>query len=303
MNAQIRYTSGGDIYLDPPQHGRPSSVSCTVHTPSGATHVSPAPTPTTDPVDTTLDGAAAIGATSLTLTDANGVEVGRYYDVIAADKNAERVRVIAISGLVVTLQDGLGRAYADGAVFAGNRITVTIAAGDATPRAEGYEVRWEYTIDSKTHYAVQLFDIVTSPWPEVILRPHEFRQYAPGVSGPHHESSYASGIDFTDDIATATERVRIECLTRGTRPDLFRSFDAFKRPVAMAIVTLWAEDGVNIPSAYVDIPEQWLESRREIYSAAMGDALQATRSYDANDDGVVTDGERKKRLDVMRWRL
>ena len=303
MNKQIRYSSGGTLVFDPPQHGRPSAATVSIYDPNGAEHVAPAPTVTIDSVNTTLNGAASEGDTSLTLTSAAGIVVGRYYDLEASDGRVERFRAAAVSGAVVTLAEELGGAYADGSAVTGNRLTATIASGDADPLDEGYEARWSYTIDATAYYANTLFDVVRSPWPDVVLRPHEFRQYTPGLSGPHNEASYFGSVDFGDELEIATERVRVDIAARGMRPDLFRSFDHFKRPIAYAVIVIWAEAGINMPAAYVDQPELWLETRREVYARALDDALNVTRSYDADDSGTVTDSEREKRLGILRWRL
>lgn len=302
MNQQIRYEVGGALTHDPPQHGRPTAASVAIYTPGAAVHITPAPTPTVDSVNTTLAAAASEGDTILSLVSVSSVEVGRYYDLEASDGRAERARVTAISGTTVTLLEPLGADYGSGSSFTGNRLTCSIPSGDADPLDEGYEARWTYTIDSESYYANTLFDIVRSPWPEVILRPHEFRQYTPGLSGPHMEGSL-SGLDFVDEIDVATERVRIDIVGRGMRPDLFRTFEAFKRPVAMMVICMWAESGTNLPASYVDLPDQWLDSRREIYEQALTQALNSVRSYDADDDGTVTDSEREHRIGVRRWRL
>lgn len=303
MIQQIRFDAGGTLVFDPAQAGNPTSATAAVYDPGGAVHVTPAPTVSIDTVDTTLSHTEAVGQVTVRLTSASGVEAGRYYSITSADGPVHWVRVASIDGTTVTLFEPLTRSFDSGDKFEGNRLSVAISAASATPLDEGYELRLSYVIDSTTYYANVTFDVVRSPWPEMILAPWQFRQLVPNLAGSWLERTDADGLQFADEIHNATERVREDIIDRGYRPDLFRSFDSFRRVVALRVCLQWAEDGVNIPDTFQDVPQEWLDERQEQYVTALTRALNTAKSYDANDSGTVTDDERAKRLGAQRIRL
>lgn len=296
---------GGTLVFDPPQAGHPSSATAAVYDAGGAVHITPAPTVSIDSVDTTLAHNEAEGQNTVRLTSTTGVEVGRYYSITSADGPVIFVRVASIDSAhdTLTLFEPLPRAFEAGDAFEGNRLEVDISSEAATPLDEGYELRLEYVIDSQSYYANVTFDVVRSPWPAQILAPHQFRQLVPNMSGAYLERTEADGLQFADEIANATERVREDIIDRGYRPDLFRSFDSFRRAVALRVVLQYAEDGVNIPETYQDVPQDFLDEKQEQYVQALTRALNTAKSYDANDSGVVTDTEREKKIGARRIRL
>lgn len=300
MIQQVRYDVGGVITFDPAQAGNPTSATAAVYDPGGAVHITPAPTVTIDGVDTTLSHDEAVGQYTVRLTSAADVEAGRYYTITSADGPVHWVRVASIDGTTVTLFEPLTRHFMAGDKFEGNRLELSISAGAATPLDEGYEVRLEYVIDGETYYANITYDVVRSPWPETILAPYQFRQLVPNLAGSWLERTDADGLQFADEIANATERVREDIIDRGYRPDLFRSFDSFRRVVALRVCLQWAEDGVNIPDTFQDTPQEWLDERQEQYITALTRALNTAKSYDANDSGTVTDDERAKKIGARR---
>jgi hypothetical protein len=84
---------------------------------------------------------------------------------------------------------------------------------------------------------------------------------------------------------------------------LFRSFEAFQRPIALRVILSYAEDGVNIPDIYQDTPSEFLEERESQYNAALTRALNVSKTYDADDSGVVTENERARKIGSRRIRL
>lgn len=291
---------GGTLVFDPAEAGNPTSATAAVYDPGGAVHITPAPTVSIDAVNTTLAHDEAVGQTTVRLDSATGIEAGRYYSITSADGPMHWVRVASIDGTTVTLFEPLTRHFETGDAFEGNRLEVDIPASSATPLDEGYELRLSYVIDSETYYANVTFDVVRSPWPDSILAPWQFRQLVPNLAGGWLERTDADGLQFADEIANATERVREDIIDRGYRPDLFRSFDSFRRVVALRVCMQWAEDGVNIPDTFQDVPQEWLDERQEIYITALTRALNTAKSYDANDSGTVTDDERAKKIGARR---
>ena len=296
---------GGTLVFDPPQARHPSSATAAVYDPSGAVHIASPPTVSIDTVNAALSHGEAAGQTTVRLDSVTGIEVGRYYSVTSEDGPVHWVRVasVDVSTLTVTIFEPLTRHFVAGDAFEGNRLEVDIGAAYATPLDEGYELRLTYTIDGATYYANVTYDVVRSPWPSVILAPHQFRQLIPNLSGAWLERTEADGLQFADEIENATERVREDIIDRGYRPDLFRSFDSFRRVVALRVCYQWAEDGINIPETYQDVPQDWLDERQQQYVAALARALNTSKSYDENDSGVVTDEEREKKIGARRVRL
>lgn len=281
--------------FDPSQPGRPSTATVAVVKPSGASHIASS-TAVVDSVDTTLSADVAQDATSISVASAAGIQAGRFYVLTSVDGPHLWIRVESVDGTTVTLFDPLPRAFETGDTFVGNRITVAIGAGDATPLDEGYEAQLSWTIDGTTYYENVPFDIVRSPWPDVILAPHQFAREVPGLSGSWLERASASGLQFVDEIANATERVREDIVNAGLRPDLFRSHEKFRRPVALRVVLQWAQDGINVPELHQDTPQDWIDEREAQYSKALSTAMDTSRRYDADDSGAVTDNERTRRL-------
>lgn len=303
MIQQVRHDVGGTLVFDPSQSGTPSTATAAVYNPSGAVHITPAPAVIIDSVNTTLSHTEAAGQLTVRLTSAANVEVGRYYSITSADGAVYWVRVASISSNTVTLFELLPRTFAAGDTFQGNRLEVDISAAAATPLDEGYELRLSYVIDTETYFSNVTFDVVRSPWPQTILAPWQFRQLVPNLAGGWLERTEADGLQFADEIANATERVREDIIDRGFRPDLFRSFECFRRVIALRVCMQWAEDGVNIPDTFQDVPQEWLEERQEQYILALSRALNTAKSYDADDSGTVTDDERAKKIGARRIRL
>lgn len=196
---------------------------------------------------------------------------------------------------VVTLSRPLAHAYASSDPLVGNRLTVSVSAGNAATRDTGYQAAWIYTIDSVEYRVRTVWDVVKAPWPAVVLAPWEFEQFAGSLGDYELELTRRSGLQFTDEIADATELVRLQLLEDSHRPDLFLDFSAFKRVIAHRVRLTWAEDGVNVPPGYRDTPEMWLDQRRDLYHRHLSQALNVTRSYDESEDFGLSESEQDAR--------
>jgi len=297
MNQEIVLDVGGSVYFDPARRVRPSSATVTLYTPGGAEHVASAAA-TVDSASTTTSSGASAGDTSLALTDASSFTVGRYYVISGSDGLTEEIRIERIVSNTVHLEEPIAYEYSSGASVFGRRLSLAVTSGQATPLDEGYEARWVITYsDSAVERVNTLYDVVRSTWPGVLVSWGDFRRYAgASLSSQLMEAADFDGLQFQDEIAEATERVRIDLLDRGHRSGLFRSFDAFRKPIVMAVIAKWAMDGVNIPPSKVDDADGWAERREEAYIDALSDALNTTRSYDADESGAVSESERTRRL-------
>lgn len=305
MNAEILLDVGGSLVFDPPQPGRPSSATVEIFSPSGASLVSSGAVDTIDPVNTALGGSAYAGASSITLSSSSGVAIGRRYVLTGSDGFHEwvRVKTVNTSTHVITLCNEISHTYlAAGSSFVGTRILEAVSAATAATLDAGYSAVWKYTIDGVEHRVVTYFDIVRAMWTDIVIAPWQFALVAGDLASSDLESLSQEGLDFADEIAEATRRVRDDVWARGYRPALFRSFDNFVEPICQRVLLTFAERGESIPMVYQDSPIEWLELRREVYQEAITTALNSA-NYDADESGDVTDEERSARLGSVRITL
>ena len=222
MNAEIVKDVGGDVLLETPQTGRPSSATVTIYKPDG-TELVASGAATIDPCNTTLSASASAGATSISVASATGIEVGRHYVLSSSSSQEEWVRVKAIDSLVITLAQDLAYWYETGDTFVGTRLTKSISAANAAELEEGYSASWVYTTAGTDYRVNTFFDVVLSKWSDIVIASHEFRLRAGDMALAEFEALEAEGLDFRDDIYHATRLIRQECASRGFRPSLFRS--------------------------------------------------------------------------------
>ncbi|MBT9557899.1 MAG: hypothetical protein IV100_17820 [Myxococcales bacterium] len=294
MLLQLALDVGGSIVFEPPEIGRPSAATVSIHSPAGTQLT--APSVTIDPVNTTLSSAASAGATTLSVASASNIAARRRYLVIDSDGEREWVRVRSISGTTVTLFDPIENALSSGSTFQGCRLTATAAAAACPVLDEGYEARWVYTIGSVESKAQTRFDVVRSPWPTVIGSSEGLKTYARHLVSPAREGG--QGLGWLDDIEKATQMVRRDIMVRGLDPSRFRSFEAFEDVVYEKVILRLAESGDVVPRDWTG--DTWLQERRNIYDAALSTAMQVTKSYDENQDGVTNSSERARRVDVVQ---
>jgi len=95
-----------------------------------------------DPVNTTIAAAAEPGDSSVVVTSATGILVGRRY--LVGSQNAaeacEDVIARAIDGTTILFWGALAYRHASGAAFAGLRVSLAIGAGAAAPNAGADEL-------------------------------------------------------------------------------------------------------------------------------------------------------------------
>ena len=299
MNAELVKDVGGDVLLDTPQMGRPSSATVTIRNPDG-TDLAASEAATIDSTNTSITANATAGATALALTSAVGITPGRYYVITATDARKEWVRVTSVDGLDITLAQELSYSYDSGNAFVGTRLTEAVSAADAATLDEGYSAEWVYETTGVTYRVNTFFDVVLAKWGDVIVTPHEFRLRAGDMASAEFEALEAEGLDFSDDILHATRLIRQECASRGFRPALFRSpGETFKDSICQRVLLTWAERGSNVPSIWQEDPQGWIELRREIFEQQLTSDLN-TANFDTNEDAVVTDTERAARLGSVR---
>lgn len=299
LPSEVQLDVGGSLRFQPTQQGRPSAAACALYSPEGASLG--AATVTVDPVDTTLTAEAAESDESLELTTTTGVQARAHYVVELDDGQRVVVRVRATRGTTVDLFAPLDRAITDGARFYSTRMTAPVAAGVATPTAEGYEARWTYTTDGVVQRAVSRWSVVRSPWPTSLGTVEGLATYAGHLLSPLRETSSQRGLRFADELEHATSQLRRDLIDKGRRPGLFRSFASFEEPVYERLLFDLAETGAVVPSIYSNNPSEYVAIRRERYTRMLLQAMSATEDYDADGDGVVTKDEAKTTARTFRF--
>lgn len=131
-----------------------------VLTPQGGEALS-ATAVTLDTVNTTLSGAAAAGAQTVSVTSATGIVVGRKYLLGGAESaGGERVTVKAISSTTITLVRPLRIARASAATFQSTRMTCAITAAAVATIARHYRIEVTYAVTTTQAIAAFPFDVV-----------------------------------------------------------------------------------------------------------------------------------------------
>ena len=116
---------------------------------------------TLDTVNTTLSGAAAAGASSVTVTSASGIVVGRKYLLAGAEATGgERVTVKSIASTTITLVRPLRFAKASGATFQSSRLTMAVTAAAVPSYGRHYRATISWAVSTVAQDAVHVdFDV------------------------------------------------------------------------------------------------------------------------------------------------
>lgn len=139
---------------------RPSAAGTfVVYAPAGGV-VQSSTAATLDSVDTTLSGAAAQGATSVSVTSATGITAGRRYLLGGAEADGgEVVLVRSVSGTTITLARALQYARASGTAFASARVSFAVGASAAAAIGRGYRVEYTWPAGDAQQVEVVPFDV------------------------------------------------------------------------------------------------------------------------------------------------
>lgn len=133
---------------------------------------------TLDAVNTTAS-AAVEGASSLTLSDATGVAVGRRYLLAGPEASGgEFVTVKSISGTAVGLVRRTLRAHDAGATFQSTRVSLAIDAATPTPTGRAWRVEYTWPAGDAQPRFVLPFD-VTRYAPASYLSAEDLRELDP----------------------------------------------------------------------------------------------------------------------------
>ena len=293
MNAAIPLSAGGSLVFEPTTRARPLTATCTLITPAAAELDTP--TVTIDPVDTTLDEAALAGDLEIVVADADDIAPRRYYVLrtVAGESALVRVRAVRTVEAVVTvtLYSPLRFDAPEGSVFFGVQLSATVTDEAAATLGEGYEARWEWTTADGTQTGVTRWDVVRSAWPADLVTTADVERYAGATLTGEIQGADAYGLAFLDELERAGDGVRTDIQVQGRRPDLFRSFDAFKTPVIERLLLELAYLGRGIPAVDQNDPAAYRNLRAERYAQALSQALAVTKDYDADESGAADAAE------------
>jgi hypothetical protein len=116
---------------------------------------------TLDGVATTLSGAVAAGATSLTVTSATGITTGRKYLLGGTEAGGgEAVTVKGVASTTVTLVRPLRAAKASGAAFQSTRVTCAVEAAAVPSYGRHYRLSIAWALSAVAQPAVDVpFDV------------------------------------------------------------------------------------------------------------------------------------------------
>lgn len=233
--------------------GRPASVtSVTIHAVDAddSTIAATCTGATVDSVSTTTTAAAGdeVGEpSSIPLTSASGVTVGRTYLIQDASGISEWVVVAAISGSTVTAKHNLRNEYAGGAAFKSTRIYATVpdawaaATNNLTDpsRRTGYRVRWVYVgADGLTHTVQTTVALVRYQTRNQVLPIHIDARFPGWLERlpTDYRSDQGKGL-----IDAAFESVRLDLLQEGQSDHAMRDPAVFSELVVHKTIEIASE--------------------------------------------------------------
>jgi len=277
-----------EFFIDPAQ-GQPSAATITIKAPDGAAlpaAVSGAAM-TVDSVSTTLSADPARGATSVTLTAATSVAVGRSY-VIETDGQRELVVVRAIntSTKVATLADELEIDHASASTFKGIRMTYAVAGTQQATADRNYLATLAWTDeDSVARTGSFVYHVVYWPWTLPTTRENVLRSWA---DANLQEMLRDVGTGFSGVLAAAADDLALEYLRpSGYVEDQFPDRAPFI-PLHVALVRrnligrLYPHDVTRL----TELTEHW-----QVRCDALADALlRQLPAYDDDNDGIIDSG-------------
>jgi hypothetical protein len=153
----LTYNTAGSLWVDLDERAD-ATPTFVVRYPTGGEAQASASV-TLDTVNTTLSGAASAGATTLSLTSASGVTVGRRYIVGGSEAlGGEQVTIKSLSATTATLVRPLQRAASSGATFQSTRVTMSVSA--LTKIARHYRCEITYAVSSAARPVMHVpFDV------------------------------------------------------------------------------------------------------------------------------------------------
>jgi hypothetical protein len=252
-----------------------------------------APAVSIDAVATTVDAASGQSQPlrrRLYLTATTGIAVGRQYRLAnAAGQREVVVPVAVVTDDYLTLQDDLKYDYTTADALTGSRLSWTV---DATwvadesnllhPELPPYRVIWTYTIASLVRRDYSYLRLVRQvSTHHVTLR--TIQGYWPDVSLDEQLNRRGQGFDYM--ISAAWDRVRIDIITSGYKPDQFRDTEIIDQLVTLKALQVMAMMGM-FPSGRD--PEAWAAETKLDYDNLLGRSiLNLKAQIDQSTSGAI----------------
>jgi hypothetical protein len=268
---------GGTIYTDELAERPDASPTFAVLSPSGGSLGTG--TGTVDSVNTTLSAGAAAGATSVSVTSATGVTVGRRYLVGGTEETGgEWATVASIASTTVTLSRPLVRAQASGAAFQGTRVSCAVTAAMAATIYRGCRCEITYAVSSAARPVVAVeFDVTRYRLTTGLTLDH-VRDLDPTIT-----KRAATGTVWARVIDAAWERIVNRVGLQKDPGGLVGAID-LTQPHAIAVRLLIAEQSLD-EDGIARATE--LRTRLDTELAAQ----LAARAYDDDQDGAIESHE------------
>lgn len=275
----------------------PASGTLTLYKPGGTSLATP--TVTVDSVDTTIN-AAPTSQTQISVADATGITVGRYYWWQSQDSGAHGAPVLVseIDGTDIILESPPPGTLKNGDAIKGLRCTAPLTATHTADRGRNYRLDWIITDGSGvTHPYRQIVDVVRTKFRDPVTAA-EAARYISGLYANWAGTNQDAG-RYTELAARASEHVLDRIRAREFSADLFGDQDAFKRAGLVALRIELYHAGMSHPAedaaGYYEAQEQELE--RQIDQAIAG------CWYDRDDSGgydATTEKERGHSIRLVR---
>ncbi|HEY6017591.1 MAG TPA: hypothetical protein VIU16_12460 [Gaiellaceae bacterium] len=271
----LPYNAARAVAFDLPQRAD-ATPTFVVYTPQGGTQQASASV-TLDAVDTTLGGAAAAGAQTVSVASAAGVTVGRKYLIGGSeDTGGERVTVTGVSGTTVTLARKLRLAHASGAAFQSSRVTCAVSAIATVARHYRIEIAWSVGGTAQPPFE-RTFDVVRYV-PESNVTAFDDVADTDPVSGKR----LPAGVWFPATRDAAWDEI-LDHVAAKVDPGAIVSSTALSRAHRYLIRALLAETGGDEWAAYRD-------DMRKRFAEVLDGALGAA-AIDNDGDGVIEPNE------------
>ncbi len=271
--------------------GRPSATPSVEIKDSGGVIISADATTnvTQDTVNTTVASAAAIGAEVLTLASAVGIVAGRTYRLTSADGPVEDVRVLEISGAVVTLDEPLARAYAGAGsdTFQSTRAYYTMQTVDVAQLREGMQATWTYVVDSLNYTLRQIFDVVLHVLPNPLTRDALAIEYPDVFSQEQYENR---GSDFQRQRDLAWSQVNAWLRKRKVRLALVPDDADLMELARWHLTGILTRSGIEVLRGFDD-QESMLRYIDEKIETAREESISGLSAYDADESGDSDEDE------------
>lgn len=239
---------------------------------------------TLDTVNTTLSAAPSAGAGTVSVTLATGITMGRRYLIGTSEAaGGEIITVKSLASTTVTLARPLRRAHANGAAFAGTRVTLAVGAA-ACPTCQRHcraELAWKVSTAAQDPLVLP-FDVVRYA-PVSYLCAEDLRDLDPVLA-----KRMAEGVWLPATIDRAWDMLLTRVAARSVHPGGL-----------VGVIDLTAPHGYLTRALLAETSTQGAEREDlEKRFAQELDAVLAAGVYDADQDGSTTGDE-----DIAaRWR-